>query len=377
MHKLRRKWRRKSVYNKTLSIFTIILIILGVLFLIYVYKSLVIYERNIVDNYIKYLASSGKITENIDNNLFEVSKYEKSNAKITDGIKKLLKSDNLEIKKNKDSNDSIFVYDLKVDDNVISTVSLKSVKEYTKMAILKINEWEVTDIKTYFDNGIYSYEIVVPSNYKVSINNKELDKSDIIKEGDIEGLERLTEYVEINKSTTYKVDNLVYKPNIKITDENKKEIDYEINNNKIVITKEFKEIESLEDAKKYIKDDFNILELAENYSLFLTNDLGGTLHGFYKLSPYLIRDSYMYEMAHGWATQVDITFVSNHRLSNPVFTNESVNNFIIYNDDAFSVEVNLEKNMIVNGQSRIDKMHDRLYFVYYDGGYKLVDMKSI
>ena len=85
----------------------------------------------------------------------------------------------------------------------------------------------------------------------------------------------------------------------------------------------------------------------------------------------------MYEMAWGWATQVDITFVSNHRLKNPVFTNEKLENFIIYNDNAFSVEVTLEKNMIVNGEDKVDKMHDRLYFIYYEGSYKLVDMKSI
>ena len=119
------------------------------------------------------------------------------------------------------------------------------------------------------------------------------------------------------------------------------------------------------------------MKLARGYSLILTNDLGGELHGFYKLSPYLIKDSYMYEYLRGWATQVDITFVSNHRLKNPAFTNESLSNFIIYNDNAFSVEVSLEKNMIVNGEDKVDKMHDRMYFVYYENGYKLVDMKSL
>ena len=119
------------------------------------------------------------------------------------------------------------------------------------------------------------------------------------------------------------------------------------------------------------------MELAKNYSLFLTNDLGGSLYGFYKFTPYLIKDSYMYEYLHGWATQIDIHFVSNHRLKNPVFTNEKLENFEIYNENAFSCEVYLEKNMVVNGQDRVDKMHDRLYFIYYEGGYKLVDMKSV
>jgi len=85
----------------------------------------------------------------------------------------------------------------------------------------------------------------------------------------------------------------------------------------------------------------------------------------------------MYDMAYGWSHNVDITFVSSHRLKNPVFTNESVKNFIIYNDNAFSCEVYLEKNMVVSGKDKVDVMHDRLYFIYYEGGYKLVDIKSL
>ena len=91
-------------------------------------------------------------------------------------------------------------------------------------------------------------------------------------------------------------------------------------------------------------------------------------------------------MAYQWATSIDITFVSNHTLKNPAFTNESVTDFVIYGDNAFSCSVNLEKNMrIANGKDKVDVMHDKLYFVYYDdtddgkdnGSWKLIDMKSI
>lgn len=378
MSKISRKWKRKSTYQKSLILVTILFILLGLIFLGYVYNSMIIYERNLVDNYIKYLASSGKLSSNINDDLFVVSKYEKNNAKITDGINKIFKSNDLVIKKDpKLSNDDEYVYDLKINDNVISTVTLKSINTYKRMAILTIDEWEVVSAKTYFDKGLYNYEITIPFNYKLYINNKEVSDEDITESGDVKGLERLTKYIEINKSKTYEINNLVYEPNIKIVDKDNKEVQYTVKDGKIVVSDEFIEVKSLSDAKKYLKSDLDILKLAENYSLFLTNDLGGTLYGFYKLSPYLIKDSYMYDYMHGWATQIDIHFVSNHRLKNPVFTNESISNFIIYNDNAFSCEISLEKNMIVNGQDRVDKMHDRFYFIYYDGGYKLVDMKSI
>ena len=377
MRRFGKRWKRKSNYSKSLILVTVLFLLLGGIFLGYVYNSMIIYERNLVDNYIKYLATSGKLTEKIDNDLFAVSKYEKKNAKITDGIKKVLKSKDLVIKKDtKESKDGIFVYNLLIKDNTICTVSLKSAKKYRRMAILTIDEWEVVDTKTYFDNGVYKYEITIPSDYKLMVNNTEASDEDIKEEGDEKGLERLTKYIEINKSKTYDINNLVYEPSIKIKDSNNKEVQYEEKDGKIIVSKKYKEVATLDEAKEYIKGDFNILKFAENYSLFLTNDFHGR-SGFNYISTNLIKDSYMYEYLHGWATQVDITFVSNHRLKNPVFTNEEVKNFIIYNDNAFSVEVYLEKNMTVNGQDRVDKMHDRLYFIYYENSYRLVDMKSI
>ena len=375
MAKLFRKWHKKSLYKKSLMLFTLFLLVCGFFIIVYVYNSMVLYERNLVDNYIKYLATSGKLTEDVKDDLFTVSKYEKSNAKISDGIKKLYKSDDLEIKKNiKLSKDEVYAYDLYNNDKLISTVSIKSVNSYKRMAILTIDEWDVVNYQNYFDKGIYAYEIKVPSNYTVKVNGNTLSNDDVTKEGDVEGLDRLTEYVEIEKSKTYEVNNLVYKPEIKILDENNKEVDYTEEDNKINVTKEFKEIKTLEDAKNYIKDDFDILKFAENWSLYLTNDLSG---GLSTLMPYLIKDSYYYTMAYNWSRNVDRTFVSSHRLKNPVFTNEVVEDFIIYNDNAFSCKVYLEKNMVVSGKDKQDIMNDRLYFIYYEGGYKLVNMEAI
>ena len=375
MAKLFRKWHQKSLYKKSLILYTLLLVVCGFFILVYVFNSMVLYERNLVDNYIKYLATSGKLTEDVKDDLFKVSKYEKSNAKISDGIKKLYKSDDLKIKKNtKLSKDEVYAYDLYNNDKLISTVSIKSINSYKRMAILTIDEWDVVDYQNYFDKGIYAYEIKVPKDYTVKVNGNTLSNDDITKEGDVEGLERLTEYVEIEKSKTYEVNNLVYKPEIVILDENNKEVEYKEEDNKINVTKEFRKIKTLEDAKSYIKDDFDILKLAENWSLYLTNDLSGGLN---TLRPYLIKDSYYYTMAYNWSRNVDRTFVSSHRLKNPVFTNEVVEDFIIYNDNAFSCKVYLEKNMVVSGKDKQDIMNDRLYFIYYEGGYKLVNMEAI
>ena len=127
-----------------------------------------------------------------------------------------------------------------------------------------------------------------------------------------------------------------------------------------------------------------IQKIAEDWSLYLTDDLKGNLHGFYNINKYLIKDSDIYKNAYKWATGIDITYVSSHVLSNPTFTNERIENFKIYNENAFSCEVYLQKNLkLTNANKRIeDIMHERMYFAYYqtqdnNGEWKLVNMQSI
>ncbi len=369
-----KKFKRKSLYHKSLVIFTALSILLGLVMVSYVYKTAVIYERNLVDNYITYLASSGKLSESVSDSSFKVSSYEKKNAKITDGVKKLYKSDNIKIKKNnKESQNDLFVYDLYNGDKLISTVSLKKSKTYTRMALLTIDEWEVVDTKTYFDEGLFAYEITIPENYELKINDTKAKDEDITDKGDVKGLEELTKYVKINPSVTYKINNLVYEPEIKILDENKKEVKYTVNDNKIVVNKEFKKISNYDDLKGDLKDNFDVLDFAKDWSLYLSKDLSGTNYGFYNLSANLIKDSKKYEFAYNWSHNVDITFTSRHTLKNPPFSNEKVSDCIVYNENAFSCHIYLEKNMVVSGNTLTDTLDDRFYFIYYDGGYKFVD----
>ena len=119
------------------------------------------------------------------------------------------------------------------------------------------------------------------------------------------------------------------------------------------------------------------MDFAEKYSLFLTNDLTGSEHGFSQLRSYVIDGTDMYNVMYGWAHGIDITFTSRHTLKNPIFTNEKLSNFVIYSDKAFSVDVELEKNMTVKGEDRVMKMNDRLSFVYYNDSWKLISMESL
>lgn len=88
---------------------------------------------------------------------------------------------------------------------------------------------------------------------------------------------------------------------------------------------------------------------------------------FSQLEPYLIEDSYQYQVVLQYATGVDRTFTSKHTLANPAFTEETVTNYVQIADNCFSVDISFVKHMILSYGARVDDpMNDRFYFVKYD-----------
>jgi len=123
------------------------------------------------------------------------------------------------------------------------------------------------------------------------------------------------------------------------------------------------------------------LHVVEQWSLFMSNDLA-----FSRLSPYLLQGSYQYQVAHQYATGIDIRFTSRHTLGNPPFTDESVGNYLTLTERCFCVDVHFVKHMnIANGLKMEDEMNVRCYFVFYDDtdngvsdpAWKLAAMKEI
>lgn len=109
------------------------------------------------------------------------------------------------------------------------------------------------------------------------------------------------------------------------------------------------------------------LEMAKQWSLFMTKDLNGDKYGFYTMAKYLFKDSEMYKRAWEWATGPDITYTSLHTLAYPPFTKEEVKNYITYSDKCFSCEIFLEKPLYLKfGGTAIDTIHSVFYFGLMD-----------
>lgn len=370
-----------SLYKKSLLIYTCIIIALVIALLVYVAACLKEYDKYDLDNFIKNSVSelSNKdLVKIIDDKALEVSKYENFSSK-RDVIKAIDKS--LEDTKKitykeveSESKDKKPVYDVFYNGKKILTIKLANKGQIQKIKLLNYTKWEVVDIKSHIEKGLYEVKANIPEDYKLYINDKEVTES---ADAEDSVIALFSEYTEIKKYKNYEITGLIQKPRVVIKNNEGKEIKAKKSEDVLTVEATYFKTDSNDEAQAKLVEGFDILDFAEKYSLFLTNDLSGSEHGFSQLRKYVIDGTDMYKIMYGWAHGIDITFTSRHRLKNPTFTNEKLSNFVIYSNKAFTVDVTLEKNMTVKGEDRVMKMNDRLSFVYYNDGWKLVKMESI
>lgn len=382
---------KKPIFKKILIIYVIILVAIMLAFLIYVADSLVKYEKNQIENYMENVISDlKKASKNkkIDTSKITKSEFEKEKTTIDEGFRELVTTQKVTYKLNENSKEAEKpIYDIYASNQKILEVELDGTKKENRLGLLTFNNWKTTKIELTSEKGLYTCNILVPNNYTVYVNDKKLAEEQIAEKVQNEGLAQISKYIEIPYIVKYEISNLYKKPDVKILNQEGKEVEYKQEGNIISKELDFTSAENLEEAKQYIKGEIDVMQVAKDWSLYLTDDLEGRLHGYYNIREYLIKDSNIDKFAYSWATGVDITFVSSHTLLNPTFTNETISDFEIYNENAFSCEVYLQKNLkLKSGGKKIeDKMNDRMYFAYYDETddgkdnptWKLVNMQSV
>ena len=258
---------------------------------------------------------------------------------------------------------------------MIASVTLDS-KKVRRLGILSFEEYSIKEIETYSKNGIYNIDVYVNSNYDLYINDVKVSDDDLLSKEEIKEYSEVYNKVDLPYENHYKITNLTKKPKIKVMN----------GNNEVKVTNEksnyygvtyFKTDDKDAAFEKLTNKDYDPLTFAKNWSLFLTADLPGERYGLYTLTPNLVEGTALYKRAYSWATNVDITFTSMHTLDKDTFTNVKMNGFTVYNENAFSVDIYLEKNMtLVNGEKRVDTLNDTFYYAYIDGAYRLITMKS-
>lgn len=368
--------KKMTGYKKSLLIWFLLLLIASEACLIYVSTTLKMYEKGNIEGYMtslikdmKAASKVGNINKYLSYNKVE-SKYEKASS-FEDGYKELFNESKLSYKKNDKEN----TYDIYADDTMIASVTLDS-KKVRRLGILSFEEYSIKEIETYSKNGIYNIDVYVNSNYDLYINDIKVNDEDLVSKEEIKEYSEVYDKVDLPYENHYKITNLTKKPKIKVMS----------GNDEIKVTNEkstyygvsyFKTDDKDAAFAKLTNKDYDPLTFAKNWSLFLTADLPGERYGLYTLTPNLVEGTALYKRAYSWATNVDITFTSMHTLDKETFTNVKMNGFTVYNENAFSVDIYLEKNMtLVNGEKRVDTLNDTFYYAYIDGAYRLITMKS-
>lgn len=368
--------KKMTGYKKSLLIWFLLLLIASEACLIYVSTTLKMYEKGNIEGYMtslikdmKTASKVGNINKYLSYNKVE-SKYEK-NSSFEEGYKELFNESKLSYKKN----DKESTYDIYADDTMIASVTLDS-KKVRRLGILSFEEYSIKEIETYSKNGIYNIDVYVNSNYDLYINDIKVNDEDLVSKEEIKEYSEVYDKVDLPYENHYKITNLTKKPKIKVMS----------GNDEIKVTNEkstyygvsyFKTDDKDAAFAKLTNKDYDPLTFAKNWSLFLTADLPGERYGLYTLTPNLVEGTALYKRAYSWATNVDITFTSMHTLDKDTFTNVKMNGFTVYNENAFSVDIYLEKNMtLVNGDKRVDTLNDTFYYAYIDGAYRLITMKS-
>lgn len=368
--------KKMTGYKKSLLIWFLLLLIASEACLIYVSTTLKMYEKGNIEGYMtslikdmKTASKVGNINKYLSYNKVE-SKYEK-NSSFEEGYKELFNESKLSYKKN----DKESTYDIYADDTMIASVTLDS-KKVRRLGILSFEEYSIKEIETYSKNGIYNIDVYVNSNYDLYINDIKVSDDDLLSKEEIKEYSEVYDKVDLPYENHYKITNLTKKPKIKVMN----------GNDEIKVTNEkstyygvsyFKTDDKDAAFAKLTNKDYDPLTFAKNWSLFLTADLPGERYGLYTLTPNLVEGTALYKRAYSWATNVDITFTSMHTLDKDTFTNVKMNGFTVYNENAFSVDIYLEKNMtLVNGEKRVDTLNDTFYYAYIDGAYRLITMKS-
>jgi hypothetical protein len=368
--------KKMTGYKKSLLIWFLLLLIASEACLIYVSTTLKMYEKGNIEGYMtslirdmKTASKVGNINKYLSYNKVE-SKYEK-NSSFEEGYKELFNESKLSYKKN----DKESTYDIYADDTMIASVTLDS-KNVRRLGILSFEEYSIKEIETYSKNGIYNIDVYVNSNYDLYINDIKVNDEDLVSKEEIKEYSEVYDKVDLPYENHYKITNLTKKPKIKVMN----------GNDEVKVTNEksnyygvtyFKTDDKDAAFEKLTNKDYDPLTFAKNWSLFLTADLPGERYGLYTLTPNLVEGTALYKRAYSWATNVDITFTSMHTLDKDTFTNVKMNGFTVYNENAFSVDIYLEKNMtLVNGEKRVDTLNDTFYYAYIDGAYRLITMKS-
>ena len=268
--------RNKSLFKKSLIIYSGIAAILVVVFLVYIFLTLKSYEDEQTTNVIK-----NTILSLDDNTLKGYLKDNNQSEDLLDEYKKQINDKDVKvIKKDKDN------YEVVLNSRVLFGIATKFISTETKLGMFSYEKREITNIKPNLERGLIFYNVTVPSTYKVYADNK------LIEEATTKEKYKNLDYMYQNNSmpymVTYEINGLTKEESIKVVNEYDEEVKLKQDKYSYTLEKNYINVDSYDEAKKYLSSEVDVWDFAHNWSLFLTNDLSGLAHGYNTIKQYFI-----------------------------------------------------------------------------------------
>ena len=258
-------------------------------------------------------------------------------------------------------------YNIYNSDQQILSAEIKRVESVNKLGIFNYGIMEFKGFSATEEKSFLDVEITVPNDYAIQVGGKLIQPTEVSY---AEGFKDAGNFVELPGESVYVLDHLTQWPELRITDGGK---DIKFNmDRKISLGLEYEKCASLEAAGC----DFDAIDFIQKWMKFMQNDLSGGRRGFNTLEKCFIKDSDQYVKAYQWATNVDITFVSDHVILNPAFTDEAINNVVKYSDDAVSFDGYMKFHIKVRGKEQPQTFNSTIYLIKYDGAWRVVNIRG-
>lgn len=263
------------------------------------------------------------------------------------------------------------VYNVYAGGQLVAKITLKETSSEPLMFILTRQEWDIDSIEAVYEKGSIGFTITAPDTYNVFVNGVKLDSREQTGNvTEIAALKYAAEYVSVPQLVEYRVDGLLNEPDVTVYNNQGDMVMYTPDENGNIT------IDTFTTSPIAPELSATVLQNAKNYSNFFSKDIEGCSNSVAPISYMFPADSYYLELAENYRRN-DMWMYSAHET--PVFTDETVSNYIVYTPELFSVEVYFKKNMILklNGEARQDIVNSRYYYAKLDGNWLVVDMQSV
>lgn len=381
--------KKLSTFGKAYLIYLLVIVIALVSIFFYVRGVMVEYENASADSWIlselkDAAKKKGDIYDYLKNSCFGGAAKDMGDPKAREDRFSSLINGDLEVKLNPYSYDSAKpVYDVLSQGKPFLTVCVEEGQTRTKLGILTMSDWNLqysllrNDDSTFrpSESGKYSCTVSIPQGFTLLIDGKEYTQSPA-REESIDDFKFIEPYTSVPKYQVYEFDGIGFEPGFAVKNNGGEEVALSAdrkNNYKAAA-----EFTATAEAKKVITANMDPLEMAQLWSKFMTDDIGGKYHGFDTVVEEcrLLKDTSLYTQGKDWSRGVDVQFVSVHTLKG--FSKSKVDNYVKYNDNLYSCDVYTEKNLVLKtGASRTDVFDNRMFFAKIKGEWYLIDMFSL